>query len=456
MAVAFTRRLLVLLAVLGLIGLPAVVLHVFCVGNSCSDSSSATARVPFCPLPDAIKEEISAGFYAGTYPVSPDVYAVTQQPALAGISGASKQSVATAWPAEDPPPDTSVPIVFSGEGIASGARVPAGTALDAIAPSLADVIGYDRPHADKHPGVAVQGIAGGTPPRLVLEVAWKEIGAADLKADPKAWPYLRSLLRSGSGTLGGVTGSLPLDPAATLTTIGTGGPPSAHGITGTLVRNEHGDVVEAWSPHSPPNVIATLADDYDNHVSQRSEVGLVATGLTDSGLIGNGWYGAEAGTDHDPTAYADGAAATKSAVRMLDTGGFGNDDVPDIFGIVMGGSIRAMDASLRAIVQAATRVSGNSVAVVVAGTGSATTGGSAGGTQGPSSLISTVERTVPGSEPVVQSAVAGGLFLDQQTLADGNLSPQSVVQALLRIRADGQPLLADAFPSFAISFAKYC
>src|SRR6266568_2851475 len=55
----FTRRLLILLAILGLVGLPAVALRVLCVGNSCSDTSQATARVPFCPLPDAIAPSLA-------------------------------------------------------------------------------------------------------------------------------------------------------------------------------------------------------------------------------------------------------------------------------------------------------------------------------------------------------------------------------------------------------------
>jgi phage tail tape-measure protein len=116
-----------------------------------------------------------------------------------------------------------------------------------------------------------------------------------------------------------------------------------------------------------------------------------------------------------------------------------------------------MDASLRAIVDAATRASGGSVTVVVAGTGSASAANTGTGSTDPSQLISTVEQHVKGTQPVVQAAVAGGLFLDRQTLASEGISSQTVVQALLGLKApQGGPLLADAFPGFAISFAKYC
>ena len=64
-------------------------------------------------------------------------------------------------------------------------------------------------------------------PSLVVQVVWKGVGSADLEAHPHAWPFLRATIAGGGGTLEGTTGSLPLDPTATLTTIGTGGLPDA-------------------------------------------------------------------------------------------------------------------------------------------------------------------------------------------------------------------------------------
>ncbi len=446
----FTRRLLILLAVLGLIGLPAVVLRTLCVGNSCSNTSQATARVPFCPLPAAIKQEIADGFYSGQ---SPDVLAVTKAPALAGSFGAPKADVAPPWPAESPITDTHVPIVFSGQGVAPNTPVPVGTRLDAIAPSLADILGYTRPNPRVRSGVAVPGIAGGSSPRLILEVAWKGIGSQDLTSDPKSWPFLRSLIRSGAGTLSGVTGSLPLDPAASLTTIGTGGPPSQHGVIGTMVRNHQGAVVPAWGSHAPPLVIATLADDLDEHFNQQSKVGLVGTEVADQGLVGTGWYSPH---DTDARTITTPGKETAATANILATG-FGSDSVPDVLGVVLQGSVKHMDASLHAIVEAATRASGGSLAVVVAGTGSATAANGKGRSTSPSGIVSSVEQHVVGTEPVVQVAVPGGLFLNQKTLAAQGISQQTVVQALLGIKASGGgPLLADAFPSFAVSFARYC
>ena len=83
-------------------------------------------------------------------------------------------------------------------------------------------------------------------------------------------------MREGAGTIEAVTGSVPLDPAATLTTIGTGGLPSSHGITGSLVRDDDGTVRRAWSASGAGSVIATFADDLDAASGQRAAVGAVA------------------------------------------------------------------------------------------------------------------------------------------------------------------------------------
>jgi hypothetical protein len=457
----FTRRMITLLIFVGLIGVPAVVARAFCLGNSCEATSTASARVPFCPLPDPIKKEIAAGYYSGR---SPDVMTVTKKPAFAGTYKAGKTEVTSAWPAEDPPTDTSVPIVFSGEGISSSASVPAGTQLDAIAPSLANVLRFKRSNPTVRSGAAVPGIVGGPAPRLVLEVALKGVGSAELKNDPKAWPYLRSLMHSGTGTLSGVTGSLPVDPTASLTTIGTGGLPSEHGITGLLIRNNMqggnaGQVAHAWAKDAPPSVISTLADDLDapatatfSKYGGAPQVGLVATAPEDRGLIGDGWY---IGTDKDQIDYVKPSGETAAAEKILGTG-YGKDSVPDVLGVVLHSSVKDMDEQLKAIVEAAQKASGGSVAIAVAGTGSAVAA-NASSSDDPSSMISTVEQRVKGTEPVVQAAVPGGLFLDQQVLADEDISPQTVVTVLLGLHAPGGgPLLADAFPGFAVSFARYC
>jgi hypothetical protein len=334
--------------------------------------------------------------------------------------------------------------------VAAGGAVPDGVTLDRIAPTVGEAIGLHRPFPDVRSGTAIEGVAVGGRPALVLLVAWKGIGSADLEAARDDWPFLASLVEGGAGTLAGQTGSLPLDPAATLTTIGTGGLPSQHGVTGSFVRNDEGEVTPAFGDGAPVQVIATLADDLDEQTDGRALVGLVATEAADRGLVGGGWY-----PDEDPVdvAIGDGAAEPLAVGTHLATG-FGDDDVTDVLGVVMDGGIRSLDARTRRIVNEAVRDTAGSVLVVVAGSG----GREHATLATPDArLTDAVEESVPGSAPAVAATVPGGIFLDRTTLTEAHVTGQVAVDALLGVTdPDGDRMMADAFQGFAVSFARYC
>jgi hypothetical protein len=305
-------------------------------------------------------------------------------------------------------------------------------------------------------GTAVAGISDGERPRLVLEVAWKGVGTQELRDRPRSWRSLRSLMERGAATEAGDTGSLPLDPAATLTTIGTGGLPSQHGITGALVRDDHGRVVGAWGPGAPLSVIATLPDDLDQAMDQRPLIGLVASDEADRGIVGGNWY---VGHDRDAIVVATGGSAVPAAEQLL-AEGFGRDAVPDILAVVLDGSVGSIDRRTQELVAAAERAAGGSVAVAIAGTGG-DSGADAGSTDGArirvSDVVSEVDAGVPGDRNVIADAVSGGLFLDQGALAKEGISGDAVVQATMGVTApDGTPVFEDAFQGFAVSFGRYC
>jgi Type I phosphodiesterase / nucleotide pyrophosphatase len=435
------RRLLVMLVVLAAIGIPAAVLTATCAGRSCHASGGETVRVPFCPLPAALKDGIANGFREGR---SPDVLGVAAgTPVYTDVAG-----LRTPWPATAFT-DPRVPIVFAGAGVTQGASVPDGTSLDRVAPTVSDVLGFEREHPEVRSGTSIAGIADGERPRLVLLIAWKGVGSLELQARPGDWPFLASLLEDGAGTLEGETGSLPLDPAATLTTIGTGGLPSQHGITGSFVRNGEGAVVQAYSPGAPVQIIATLADDLD-HADPSTLVGLVATDERDRGIVGGHWY---PGEDPVDSVIGDSAAAPLSVEVHLTTG-YGADDVPDVIGVVLDGRVRSMDRWTREIVTEAERATSGSTLVVVAGTGSSESDRLAVPDDG---LVDAVEEAVPGNAPAVAATVPGGLFLDQAVLRDQQVTGQIAVDALLSASGPGgERMLADAFQGFAVSFARYC
>lgn len=442
----FGRRLLTLLVVLGAIALPAGVLHALCVGRSCGDASQGTARVPFCPLPAALKEDIANGYRDGR---SPDVLGVVRRGAPV-YSPTGPTDLRIPWPATGGGSDTRVPIVFSGTGIASNANVPDGTTLDRIAPTVSEAIGLDRPFPNVRSGTAIPTVADGDRPELVLLVAWKGIGTAELRNAPGEWPFLTSLLEGDAGTIEGSTGSVPLDPAATLTTIGTGGLPSQHGITGSFVRNDDGDVVAAFGDRAPVTVIATLADDLDEATGQRSAVSLVATDETDRGLIGTGWAYDDRDTDRVALAPSGGAVAAVRTVLARAR----PDGVADLLGVVLEGGVSRLDRWTSQIVHAARVALDGSVLVVVAGTGQ---WDRVEGSVPDTALVEGVEDAVPGATPIVAATVPGGLFLDRPVMTEAGVTGQVAVDALFGATdPNGRPVIADAFQGFAVSFARYC
>jgi len=438
--------LLLIVLVVGLLGIPAAALHVGCAFNACAASASGgTTTVPFCPLPAAIRAAIVAGFRDKR---SPDVMGVTTRPEVAG---GSDPTDATVWPSLSSAAQMQVPIVFAGAGVAPGS-LPDGTGLDQIAPTVADAIGLKRAHPEVRAGVSVPGVVSGAIPPLVVEVAWKGIGTADLKAAQGDWPELRALMHRGAATVAGTTGSLPLDPAATLTTIGTGGLPFQHGITGSLIRNDNGAVVAPWSQQAPPSVIATLGDDLDQALAQAPQIGIVETAPTDRGLIGGTWYQSR---DDDTVALATGAAAQQHAVASMLSHGFGADATPDIIGVVMQGPVADLDRELRAVVVMTQKATHGHALVVVAGTG--TWSGATRPTMTGPDLLHAVDQLTGLSTPPAQAAVPGGVFLDEAALIEEHVTGQVVQKAFLDLRdTNGAPVMSDAFQAFAVSFSRYC
>jgi hypothetical protein len=434
-----------MLVALAAIGIPAAVLTATCAGRSCDASGDESVRVPFCPLSRALKDGVENGFREGR---SPDVLGVADgAPVYTDLEG-----LRMPWPASDTLTDPRVPIAFAGAGVASGATVPVGMTLDRVAPTVSDILGFEREHPEVRSGTAVAGVANGQRPRLVLLVGWKGVGSSELENRPQDWPFLSSLLDDGAGTLDGETGSLPIDPAATLTTVGTGGLPSQHGITGSFIRDGRGEVVEAFRPGlsvEDRQIIATLADDLDD-ANHSTLVGLVATDERDRGIVGGGWY---PGEDPVDVVIADSAAAPL-AVEVHLTTGYGADDVPDVIGVVLEGSVPAMDRWTQEIVTEAERATPGSTLVVVTGTGSVEASRLA---VPDAELVDAVEDAVPEDAPAVAATVAGGVFLDQAVLREEQVTGQVAVDAMLSATGpDGERMLADAFQGFAVSFARYC
>jgi hypothetical protein len=433
------RRLLVLLGVCALVALPAGVLRATCAAKTCDQDTTVHARVPFCPLPDDVKTKIAAGYYEGR---SPDVVGVGALP----VSGGGREPTSP-WPAAAPAQDTRVPLAFLGTGVDPQAAVPAHLTLDRVAPTLAEILGSRWSFPNVHAGLSITGLAAGDLPRLVLEVVWTGGGTPELASDAAASAAWRRLTQRGAwASTEADTGSLPLDPVATLTTIGTGGPPSQHGITGGLIRNDHADVVTPWGAGAPTSVIAALPDDM---VARRpsTKVGAVLPVRADQGIVGGTWY--ENGDVADVT--IERRNPDRAVAAMLGAG-FGADETPDILAVVIGGPASSFARALDTIVPQVRRAIPRSTVVV-----SATGERSAVDAVRAADVADHVDANVASSAPIVQAVTPGGIFLDQQVLTDDGLSSDAAVRPMLGMKdASGRTVFTDAFPGFAVSFARYC
>jgi hypothetical protein len=310
---------------------------------------------------------------------------------------------------------------------------------------MALAAGIDRPFPEVRSGAAFDAVSREDAP-LVVIVAWVGIGTSDLEAHPSRWPRFASLLGSGAGNLAGSTGSLPVDPAATLTTIGTGGLPSEHGITGTIVRGTDGVPTSAFGPRAPLPVIATLAEDADESAAQASRIALVAGAPEDRGLVGGQWY---VGADEDDVMIGRSPVPT---VRRLVGAGYGGDAPPDVIAVALRGPLARLDAETGEIVDTVrARVPGAIFAV--AGTGSRASAAATPAADVVTDLTGTLEAT----RPIVAAIGAEGVFLRAGAAAAGGISSDRVADELrAQTTALGSPRFADAFPGYAVELARYC
>jgi hypothetical protein len=427
-----------MLVVLAAIGIPAAVLTATCAGRSCDASGGETVRVPFCPLPAALKDGIANGFREGR---SPDVLGVAGTPVYTDVAG-----LRTPWPATAFT-DPRVPIVFAGAGVTHGASVPDGTSLDRVAPTVSDVLGFERAFPEVRSGNLDRGCRRRqrTASCPVDRVEGRRVVRARVATGD--W---RSSLRCSTKARdpGGRCRIAPLDPARRSPRSGPAVLPSQHGITGSFVRNGTGAVVQAYSPGAPVQIIATLADDLD-HADPSTLVGLVADddAIGDRGrrLVprrGPGRLGDR--RQRDRTALGGGAPHDRLRRGRRSRRHRGR-----------AGRTRSLDGSMDPRDRhRGRRATGEFTLVVVAGTGSTEASQLA---VPDDELVAAVEDAVPGSEPAVTATVPGGLFLDQTVLRREQVTGQVAVDAMLSaVGPDGERMLADAFQGFAVSFARYC
>lgn len=401
--------------------------------RSTEEADRSAVRVPFCSLPDGVRSDLTNGYRQGR---SPDVYAIARE-ALSSAPMKTGQPPAF-WPQ---PERLRAPLVLWGHGVETMA-LPDGTTMDDVAPTLAQVLSLERPHPEVRSGEPLQGVAtaGTSAPNLVVLVGWRQ-------TDSARSALIAEKIAIGAGSPAATFGSLPADPAAVFATLGTGGLPFQHGITGALVRSPDGGVVEAFDDGAPPSIIAALGDDLDESSEGKAEVALVGSTPSDRGLVGANWY---LGEDDDTVRIVEGDMSTQvdTAIRLLD-GGLGADQTPDLLGLALTGTAEELDAALPALEDAARDATDGEVTFALAGVPVASE------EKGVSTVMEEALRRSEVPRNAVQAVGVGGFFIDQEGLGGASIEP--FVAALRRVpgRSSGT-VLADAFASTTITFEEYC
>jgi hypothetical protein len=213
-------------------------------------------------------------------------------------------------------------------------------------------------------------------------------------------------------------------------------------------------LVRAWHRQRVTSIIATLPDHLDKRLGQKPLIGLVGNDSIDKGLVGGNWY---TNQDRDWVSIVDNKSSvgdqSRVALRLLKSEPFGKDAIPDLLAVVMSGPVATLDSALGRLVRAANAASDGSVLTVVTATGV-----SAKSSAIPGTIVGRrLEGAVEGRRRIIEAIVPGGLYLDQKTLARLKMPDDVILRQLLRLRGPlGEPLMADAFPSFAVTFGRYC
>jgi Type I phosphodiesterase / nucleotide pyrophosphatase len=203
-----------------------------------------------------------------------------------------------------------VPLFLYGPGhVTAAGRIDRPVTVADIAPTIADLIGFDFDAPDGRP-LQEALTAGGTPPRLVLTVVWDGGGRDVLSSFRSDWPRVREMIPDGSWYENATVGSSPSVTPAIHSTLGTGAYPRLHGVVDIRFRTG-GRLDQHALNRTQLLAVPALADRYDLGLDNRPVVGMLGAAGT-LGMIGHGagWEGGD----------RDIAAASQAGVWGLDGG----------------------------------------------------------------------------------------------------------------------------------------
>jgi arylsulfatase A-like enzyme len=171
--------------------------------------------------------------------------------------------------------------------------LPGEPTLTDLAPTLADLLHTPLPDAQGRSitEALVPEAERAQPPKAILTVVWDGGGWDVLNTWPDAWPFLRKLMDEGTLIDNVIDGSSPSVTPAIHATIGTGTYPKTHGIVDIPVREDDQNVVGAYAQKTPDHLkVPTLADLYDQTTGNVAKIGMLAYKSWHLGMVGHGAY----------------------------------------------------------------------------------------------------------------------------------------------------------------------
>ena len=143
------------------------------------------------------------------------------------------------------------------------------------------------------------------PPRLIVTIVWDGGGDNTLELFSDAWPNLETLMRGGVSYEDAIAGSNPSVTPAVHTTLGAGVFPWIHGITGVPMRDEKGEVVDAFLKGRSSRFIQvpTISELWDEQNDNEALVGMLGYEPWHLGMIGRG--AEKPGGDKDDAVWLD-------------------------------------------------------------------------------------------------------------------------------------------------------
>ncbi|MEA2554787.1 MAG: hypothetical protein QOI60_118 [Actinomycetota bacterium] len=187
-----------------------------------------------------------------------------------------------------------VPIAVFAPGVVDAGVRDERVSLADLAPTTAGLLGVDfsAPDGEPLPGIDKPAVRPKVVVTFVIDGGgwnvlqhWTGQGAND------PWPNLRRLFGRSLVYRNAITGSFPAVTACAHATIGTGGFPSAHGITGHYLRRDgHRTTAYGKPGEADPTFLLrpTLADVWSHETNGRAWIGEIGYQIWHLGMIGAG------------------------------------------------------------------------------------------------------------------------------------------------------------------------